>query len=128
MRRPRHPSASTRLPLLAAEKRRPCEYSASCSHSSERRQLRRYLSRHTISGHVHRRIFDSSASQMGWQLRPYSTAYVRRYTPVYTRRSNYIADASAANHRNGMSAADAATRQDTVHTRCLRAYTKRDGR
>ena len=97
------------------------------SHSSEPRQLRRYLSRHTISVHVHRRIFDSSASQIGWQLRPYSTAYVRRYT-LYRRRSNYIADASAAIHRNGMSAADAATRQDTVHTRCLRACTKRDGR
>ena len=47
----------------------------SCSHSSEPGQLRRYLSRHTISVHVYARIFDSSASQMGGQLRPCSTPY-----------------------------------------------------
>jgi len=53
------------------------------SHSSEPGQLRRYLSRHTISVHVYGRLFDSSASQTGWQLRPYSTqAY--RTLQVYT--------------------------------------------
>jgi len=44
------------------------------SHGSEPGQ-RRYLSRHTISVHVYARVFDSSASQIGWQLRPYSTPY-----------------------------------------------------
>ena len=72
------------------------------SHSSEPA-----ICHDTQSAYTSKRVFASSASQMGWQLRPYSTPYVRRYTLVYTRRSSYIADAATI---------------DTVHTARLRAY------